>query len=159
MNRAAEIRLLAATDVKDFRKMLSMFGRAFENAEGYESKQPDDAYLTRLLASDAFVALVATDGPQVVGGIAGYVLPKFEQARSELFVYDLAVDESYRRQGIATAMINRLRSYATERGIGGIFVPADCEDEPAVALYSTFSEPEEVLHFDLSPGSPPTAAR
>lgn len=55
--------------------------------------QPDDDLL-RLLDSTTFVAVAAFPGTQVVGGLAGYALPKFRHARSMLCIYDLAVHES-----------------------------------------------------------------
>ena len=75
-------------------------------------------------------------GNQVVGGLAGYVLPKFEQQRSEFYMYDLAVAKTHRRQGIATAMIRELQRVATARGVYVIYVQADYGDDPAVALYT-----------------------
>jgi aminoglycoside 3-N-acetyltransferase I len=153
MNEHIEIAILGQQDVTRLRAMLSMFGRAFGDSPTYEARQPDDAYLRRLLASDAFVAVAALADGQVAGGLAGYVLPKFEQARSEFYIYDLAVAEEYRRRGVATAMIGRLRQYARERGIYVIFVQADCGDDPAIALYARLGVREEVLHFDIVPGS------
>ncbi len=117
----------------------------------YTAKQPDVAYLERLLCSDSFVAVAASIGQRVVGGIAGYVLPKFEQARSELYIYDLAVDEAFRRRGIATAMIERLKEHAVARGIYVIFVQADRDDDAAIALYTKLGRRENVLHFDILP--------
>lgn len=68
-----------------------MFGQAFDDVPTYTASQPDDAYLARLLDRQAFVAIAAVAGIDVVGGLTGCVLPKFEQARSELYIYDLAV--------------------------------------------------------------------
>jgi ribosomal protein S18 acetylase RimI-like enzyme len=84
-----------------------------------------------------------------VGGLAGYVLPKFEQPRSEFYIYDLAVDSTHRRQGIATAMIQELRRLAAARGIYIIYVQAEYGDEPAVALYTKLGKREDVMHFDI----------
>ena len=132
--------------------MLAMFGRAFADEPTYTSRQPDDAYLRRLLLSDTFIAVVALTGTRVIGGLAGYVLPKFEQARSEIYIYDLAVDAAYRRRGVATAMIERLKRLAATRGIHVIFVQADHGDDQAIALYTKLGTREEVLHFDIVPG-------
>lgn len=44
-------------------------------------------YLERLLGRDTFIALAALEDDQVVGGVAAYVLPKFEQERSEIYIY------------------------------------------------------------------------
>lgn len=148
---AVQVRVLHGDDVATARAMLDLFGRAFDDLPVYCDRQPDDAYLRRLLGSDTFVAIVACIGPCVVGGLAGYVLPKFEQARSEFYIYDLAVDASHRRRGVATAMIERLRQLAAERGIYVIFVQADHGDDPAIALYTRLGVREEVLHFDITP--------
>lgn len=146
-----EVRVLTADDVGLARAMLNLFGREFEDAATYGHKQPEDRYLQRLLGSDTFVAIVAQIGQQVVGGLAGYVLPKFEQARSEFYIYDLAVDAGHRRRGVATAMIERLKRLAHTRGIYVIFVQADHGDDAAIALYTKLGVREDVLHFDIAP--------
>jgi aminoglycoside 3-N-acetyltransferase I len=146
-----EVRVLRAGDVTSLRAMLAMFGRAFADVETYTARQPADDYLEGLLASSTFIALAAFAEARVVGGIAAYVLPKFEQARSEIYIYDLAVDEEHRRQGMATALIAELRQVAAERGAYVIFVQADREDEAATALYTKLGVREDVLHFDIAP--------
>jgi aminoglycoside 3-N-acetyltransferase I len=150
---ACQIRTLGPNDVESMRAMIEMFGEAFGEPHTYRDSQPSTAYLRRLLGGDAFIALAALKGDQVVGGIAAYVLPKFEQERSEIYIYDLAVDEAYRRQGIATAMISELRVIASARGAYVIFVQADYGDEPAIALYTKLGIREDVLHFDISPAA------
>jgi aminoglycoside 3-N-acetyltransferase I len=132
--------------------MLALFSDAFEDPETYLNRQPREAYLTRLLASDTFIAIAAFAAGQVIGGLAGYVLPKFEQERSEFYIYDLAVAEEFRRQGIATELINTIRRIAQQRGIYVIYVQADYDDDPAVALYTKLGIREDVMHYDILPG-------
>lgn len=151
MVEAIHTRVLAPHDVAALRSMLVLFGRAFEDLPTYTANQPDDGYLRRLLGSDTFVAVAACVGAQIVGGLAGYVLPKFEQVRSELYIYDLAVEASYRRLGVATAMIRELRALAAARGVHVIFVQADHGDDAAIALYTRLGVREDVLHFDIPP--------
>jgi aminoglycoside 3-N-acetyltransferase I len=149
----ASIRVLGAPDAPALRQMLGLFSDAFDDPESYLNGQPSDAYLTRLLSGDTFIAVAAFADGQMVGGLAGYVLPKFEQERSEFYIYDLAVAEEFRRQGIATALINTLRHIAEERGIHVIFVQADYGDDPAVALYTKLGTREDVMHYDILPGA------
>lgn len=148
---SVDVRVLKSDDVALARDMLNLFGREFEDEATYSQKQPEDRYLQRLLSSDTFVALVALVGNRVVGGLAGYVLPKIEQARSEFYIYDLAVDSAYRRRAVATALIERLKRLASTRGIYVIFVQADHGDDPAIALYTKLGIREDVLHFDIAP--------
>jgi len=132
--------------------MLAMFGEAFEDRESYTKAQPDDQYLIDLLSSKAFIAIAAINGQAVVGGLAAYVLPKFEQARKEIYIYDLAVASACRRQGIATAMIEELKRVALAEGAYVIYVQADYGDDPAIALYTKLGVSEDVHHFDIPPG-------
>lgn len=145
------VRHLRPGDASRLRAMLVLFGDAFEDPETYTGSMPAPAYHEDLLASDTFVAIAALKGELVVGAIAAYILPKLEQARSEIYLYDLAVSIDHRRQGIATAMIRELQALAARRGAYVIFVQADPIDAPAVALYTKLGLREEVLHFDLPP--------
>lgn len=149
MKQEVKVQVLVANDVTSMRNMLDMFGTAFEDVPTYTANQPDDDYLARLLSKPDFIAIAAQCEGQVVGGLTAYVLNKFEQARSEVYLYDLAVDERFRRQGIATALIRELQKEARSRGAYVVFVQADYEDEPAVALYTKLGVREDVLHFDL----------
>src|SRR5215510_15871251 len=81
----------------------------------YQSAVPRDEYLRSLLAKQNFIVLVALADDRVVGGLAAYVLEKFEQERLEIYIYDLAVARQHRRKGIATKLINNLRQIARER--------------------------------------------
>jgi aminoglycoside 3-N-acetyltransferase I len=146
------VQRLLSGDLVLMHGMLGMFGAAFEDPDSYDKKRPSDAYLQKLLASETFIALAALSGDQVVGGLAAYELQKFEQERSEIYIYDLAVADSHRRLGIATALIQELRGMAKQRGAYVVFVQADYVDPPAIALYTKLGTREEVLHFDISVG-------
>lgn len=148
---AFDIRLLGSDDVELMRDMLAMFGEAFEDPDTYCSAQPSSDYLARLLGSESFIALAALRGGAVVGGIAAYELRKFEQERSEIYIYDLAVAPAHRRIGVATALITELKSVAAAKGAWVIYVQADLGDEPAIALYEGLGVREDVLHFDICP--------
>ena len=130
--------------------LLTLFGEAFEDRETYGARRPGPGYLRRLLDSDTFIPLVAVQDDEVVGGLAAYELPKFEQERSEIYIYDLAVAAAHRRKGIATALIERLRSMAAERGAWVIFVQADPGDAPALRLDTRLGAGGDVLHFDIA---------
>lgn len=130
--------------------LLTTFGKAFDEVETYSAARPSPAYLERLLGSDHFIALAALKNGEVVGGIAAYELQKFEQERSEIYIYDLAVAAVHRRQGIATALIQELKKIAAARGVYVIFVQADIGDAPAIALYTKLGTREDVLHFDIA---------
>jgi len=145
-----EILQITPGDIQLFRDLLSVFGKAFSEMDTFSQKPPSDEYLAHLLRSDYFIALAAVEQHEVVGGLAAYELKKFEQERSEMYIYDLAVSEHRRRQGIATQLISELQQIAAKRGAYVLFVQADLGDAPAIALYSKLGIREDVLHFDIS---------
>jgi len=137
--------------VDTLKQLLRVFGEAFDEIETYQDSIPSDEYLYSLLNSDNFIALVAAVDDKIVGGLAAYVLKKFEQERSEIYIYDLAVLDGYRRQGIATGLIQKLGEIARELGSYVIFVQADVGDDPAIKLYESLGTREDVHHFDILP--------
>lgn len=142
---------IASPNLTSLKDLLAVFAEAFEDHASYQSAVPSDEYLEALLAREDFIPLVAVADGKVVGGLAAYVLHKFEQERSEIYIYDLAVLEEYRRQHIATGLINKLREIARERGAWVIYVQADHGDDPAIKLYESLGTREDVLHFDIEP--------
>lgn len=146
-----EIRRLTCEDLNDFRAMMARFAEAFDDGETYLSAPRSDDAARALLGRDDYVALVARVGARVIGALSAYTLHKPEQDRAEVYIYDLAVAEGARRRGVATALIEALKPIAIEAGAWVIYVQADYEDPPAVALYEKLGAREKVLHFDISP--------
>lgn len=142
--------VLDAGDAGLMPRLLAMFGEVFEERDTYCGNPPDAGYFRTLLGRDSFIAIAALEGETVIGGLAAYVLHKFEQRRSEIYLYDLAVSAAHRRRGVATGLIETLRRVAAERGAYVIFVQADLVDDPAIALYTKLGMREDVLHFDIA---------
>lgn len=147
--RAAAIGRLGAGDVAAMRALNALFADVFADFESYEGAPPSDEWLRRRLDDPNFIALVAARDGAVVGGLAAYILQKFERERAEVYIYDLAVLESDRRRGVATALIEALKPIARAVGAWVIYVQADHVDPPAVALYEKLGRREDVLHFDI----------
>ncbi|MGE7412744.1 GNAT family N-acetyltransferase [Methylobacterium tarhaniae] len=143
---AVSVRRLAPADIALLRDLNRLFGRAFGDPGTYGDAPPGDAYLADLLAKEHVFVLAALAEEAVLGGLVAYALDKIEQARREVYIYDLAVDAPHRRQGIATALIAHL---GTICGGSVIFVQADPGDEAALALYAGLGMREDVHHFDI----------
>ena len=142
-------RQLTCADVSLLKDLLRVFADAFGEVDTYQRSIPSDDYLTRLLSKQHFIAVVAKEGEEVVGGLAAYELDKFEQDRREIYIYDLAVVGRHRRKGVATGMIGELARIASERNVYVIFVQANPADGPAMALYESLGTKEIAYHFDI----------
>ncbi|HSO46814.1 MAG TPA: AAC(3)-I family aminoglycoside N-acetyltransferase [Rhizobiaceae bacterium] len=150
MNMNATIQRLGPGDEERLRELNALFAKAFEDPASYSSAPPGREHLQRILALDHMIVLVASIGGAIAGGLVAYELEKFEQERREIYIYDLAVDEAHRRKGIATALIEELKAIAAGRAVWVIYVQADLDDPPAIALYEKLGVREDVLHFDIA---------
>jgi aminoglycoside 3-N-acetyltransferase I len=140
---------LSVSEVSVLKAVLAVFGDAFGEPDTYQGAVPSDAYLEALLGKRHFIALAALHGGDVVGGLAAYELEKFERARSEVYIYDLAVREDHRRRRVASGLIRALGRIAKGRGAYVMFVQADLADDAAIRLYESLGTREDVHHFDI----------
>ena len=73
---------------------------------------------------------------------------------TEMLLYELGVDDDYRRHGIGRALAVALRDYARVRGCSGMWVPVDEDNEPGLAMYRSTRPDEDaasrILWWDLT---------
>ncbi len=149
-----KVERLGPGDGRKLAALNDLFAEVFDMPTEYRGSRPDPAYVEELLADPAIVLLAGRIGDELAGALAAYELPKFEQARREYYIYDLAVRERFRRRGVATALIAETRRIARARGAWTVFIQAntEAEDQPAIALYRKLARSEEAaLHFDIEP--------
>jgi aminoglycoside 3-N-acetyltransferase I len=91
----------------------------------------EDEPQTALLADDRTVFVAAQDGTQPVGFAFGYVLPRRHGRPTIFFVYEIDVDERYRRRGIGRRLMQELLAGQEEA-----FVLTDADNDAAMALYA-----------------------
>ncbi len=143
---------LTHEDIEALKALRTVYAAAFDEAERY-AQVPSDEYLEKTLRNEHCVQLVAlSDTGEVVGGLTAYLLPKIDSEHAEVYLYDLAVAETHRRQGIATSLITELKRIGRTLGASVIFVQADNVDAAAVALYTKLASSIEsdITHFDIS---------
>src|SRR5215210_5404141 len=113
-----EIKLLTKEDFSKLISLVDLFNTVFEE----ESKIGSESNLLSLLTNKSFIALVAIDKGEIVGGLTAYELPMYYSDSSEIFIYDLAIKPDYQRMGIGKGLLQRLKGYCTENGINEFFV-------------------------------------
>jgi aminoglycoside 3-N-acetyltransferase I len=99
-----------------------------------EQDPPDAAGLLR---DEHTVYLAALDEGRPVGFVFAHELLRRHGERSMLFVYDLGVEEAYRRRGIATGLLRELETIARAGGIRTAFVFTNATNDAAMALYES----------------------
>jgi aminoglycoside 3-N-acetyltransferase I len=99
--------------------------------EGVIRALAEDEPQTALLADERTTFVAAFDGETPVGFAFGYVLPRRHGRPTIFFVYEVDVDERYRRRGIGRRLLEELLA-----GHEDAFVLTEADDDAAMALYA-----------------------
>jgi len=104
---------------------------------------PTEEWTTRFLLSPGHHLVVAVEGDETVGFVSA-VETTHPDKGTEMFLYELAVREDRRRQGIGAALVRELASIAVDNGCYGMWVGTDSHNDAALATYrSAGAEPPE----------------
>lgn len=125
------VRRLTPEDRPLARATLELLGDVFE-----EPRTPlGDPWIAQLLDRPDFWLFAAVEDGLPIGGLTAHVLPMTRSESSELFIYDLAVHPAHQRRGVGRALVAALRQAGEAESISVAFVPADNEDDHALAFY------------------------
>ena len=98
---------------------------------------PDEQAAQLFLQQKCNILIAATQAEEPIGYAIAYILDRAERSEPMLLLYEIEVAPENRRQGIARAMIERLRQIATEHGAFKMWVLTDPSNRSARALYGS----------------------
>lgn len=103
-----------------------------------DSYEPEK--LRAFLEADG-ILLLAKDGDNIAGMIVAHILPD-PSGKDMFFVFSLDTHPNYRRQGVATMLMNKCKEIAKEKSLAEIWVIADSDNKPANSFYRSL-HPDE----------------
>lgn len=101
----------------------------------------------RFLAAPGHLLLIAYADGIPAGFVSGIEMLHPDKG-VEMCLYELAVDEPYRRRGIGRGLVDALAAVARERGCYDMWVGVDTDNEPALATYRSAGARDEG-HFAM----------
>jgi ribosomal protein S18 acetylase RimI-like enzyme len=122
---AMEVRLLTPADSDAVLAASSLF-----------DAPADPEIAQRFLDSPGHYLFIAYEQEQPVGFVSGVEMTHPDKG-TEMFLYELAVDEAFQHRGIATALVTALDDLAREHGCYGMWVLTDADNTAARATYRT----------------------
>ncbi|HVS07270.1 MAG TPA: GNAT family N-acetyltransferase [Candidatus Dormibacteraeota bacterium] len=133
----------------DIRRLGPGDEQALENVGPQFDKAVQAAAGTRFLNSDGHHILVAYEGEVVPGFVTGVEMTHPDKG-TEMFLYELGVDPSFRGRGYGTALVKALAALARERNCHGMWVLTDDDNAAALATYAAASATRESTNVLLS---------
>jgi len=107
--------------------------RIHETAHLFDDSPREDA-TGRFLGEPTHHLLMAYQEATPAGFVSGVEVTHPDKG-VEMMLYELSVDEPFRRRGIGRALVRRLADLARERGCGAMFVLTEDSNAPALATY------------------------
>lgn len=99
----------------------------------------------RFLDSEGHYLLIAYEDGGPAGFVSGIEMTHPDKG-TEMFLYELAVAEAFRRRGIGTALVTALRDLAIEHGCYDMWVLTDADNTAALATYDGTGADEKSNH-------------
>jgi GNAT superfamily N-acetyltransferase len=111
----------------------------------FKDRVPSNEEAASLLAHKDIHVWVAEVDAELAGFAYAYVLSRIDGDTS-VFLYELGVDERFRRQGLGRALVERARTLAERVGALKMWVDTDYDNEAAKHTYASaggepFAEP------------------
>lgn len=105
-------------------------------ARRHKSTVPSPDQARAWLADERHVLLAAIDDAgEAIGFALGFVLDRWD-GRRHLFLYEIEVDEPFRRAGRGRALVEEMLTIARDAGAFELWVEAELDDGDANAFYA-----------------------
>ncbi|GGS31184.1 N-acetyltransferase [Streptomyces badius] len=103
---------------------------------------PREEWAARFLAADGHVLLIAYVDGVPAGFVSGIEMLHPDKG-TEMCLYELAVDDPFRRRGIGGALTRALVDLAREQGCYDVWVGVEPDNEAALATYRSTGAKDE----------------
>ena len=110
-------------------------------AAGLFDDPPDPDATRRFLGETNHHLLIAYDAAGTPVGFVSGVETTHPDKGTEMFLYELGVDEAARRRGVGRALVDALAQLARERGCYGMWTGTESVNEAALATYRSAGAP------------------
>ncbi|MBD3637056.1 MAG: GNAT family N-acetyltransferase [Crocinitomicaceae bacterium] len=82
-----------------------------------------------------FVAVGATVGFELVGGLTAHIIPNYYKGGLDFFIYDIAIKREHQRKGVGLELLKFAQQFCKDHGIKEMYVAAEDTDEQALSYY------------------------
>ena len=126
---------------------------AEEIANNFPEHQFVAANVEKFFKDSENILLIARTDKVISGITIAYYLERLDKPAAQIFLDSIDVHPKFKRQGIGTRMIEKLKVLGKEKGATELWVLTNRSNEAAMALYAStggVSKERDVVMFDYS---------
>lgn len=110
----------------------------------------DEEQGRKFLENPDNVLFVAFWEGKAAGFLTAHRLQRFDKRKAEILLYEIGVNESFRRKGIGKALIEEVKNWGKEVGADEVWVLTNKSNIPANALYKSAGgapeNPDDIMY-------------
>lgn len=137
------IELIKPDEIDKFIELREIFITVFEE----DAPALDEEQYARLRDNRNFVAIGATVGFELVGGLTAHLVPNYYKGGLDLFIYDIAIKTAHQRKGVGIELMKFAKKFCVEHGIKEMYVAAEDDDDNALSYYRKTDAEEQGARF------------
>ena len=137
------IELIKPEEIDKFIELRQIFVREYDaNAAVLDEQQSK-----QLSDNRNFIAVGATVGFELVGGLAAHIVTNYYKGGNDLFIYDIAIKPEHQKKGIGNELIKFTKQFCIDHNIKEMYVAVDENDENGLAYYRKTEGQERASRF------------
>lgn len=102
----------------------------------FKEREISTEYAKIFLSNECNIVIAAMNEDEPIGFLLAYKLDRIDRGQTMMFFYEIEVDENFRRQGLASQMIEELKDICRAEKVYKMFVPTNKSNDAAMRLYA-----------------------
>lgn len=91
----------------------------------------------KFLSNENNYLIAYIENAKILGFVLAYTLQRYDGRGEMLYLHEIDVVETHRKQGIATKLMNEIKELKDKNGFDKIFLVTNKSNEAAVSLYES----------------------
>ncbi len=93
--------------------------------------------IEKFLSNENNYLIAYIENDKILGFVLAYTLQRYDGRAEMLYLHEIDVAETHRKQGIATKLMNELKEIKDKNGYDKIFLVTNKSNDAAISLYES----------------------
>ena len=137
------IELIKPDEIEKFIELRNIFIDIFKE----DAPALDEVQMKQVRDNRNFVAIGATVGFELAGGMTAHIVPNYYKGGLDLFIYDVAIKVEHQGKGVGIELLNFAKNFCVDHKIKEMHVAVKEGDQNALSYYGKTGAQEMGARF------------